>query len=218
MQIGSKIDAVIYGNPVLWQSEILSRVFYLDTLYEPMQHYPFPANSSDTAKKELSAIAALVRKTNGTQDVLERALNIHFNFDHFWQINVFEQGRFDPEVVKEINSDVDNIVTKLKFFYNRPRPYQLAAYYKLALFPETTTGVESPAYPCGSYLKSLLYTYVLANQISYEKFENVTDLIMKSLIGLGFHYPSDMKFSYTLYQAIIKHKGFVNKYELDIQQ
>ena len=40
----------------------------------------------------------------------------------------------EESVYEDIIIDIRNLTYKLKYFYQRPRPYQLAQYFKLKLF------------------------------------------------------------------------------------
>lgn len=217
-QIGS-IDDVVYGNPTYSQSLVLSEIYYLDTLFEPLKQFRPPSNSSTETKGELSLIASRIRSIRDNTDITRLSEHIHFHFDNFWQEGLLSRGvNIDYNIFNELSLDAFNVAYKLKYNFDRPRPYQLAAYYKLALFPNTTYGIESPAYPSFFYLKSLLFTHVLADAYTHNVFKDLTSQVFNSRIDLGYNFLSDLRYSEKIFNAMIRHKGFINKYELDIRR
>lgn len=212
---GKNLNEIIYGNPVKYQSEILSSIGYLDTLYEPMQAFHFPGNSSKLAQDELNYVASFVRKTILDKKLLDEYLNIHFNMPKFFQNELASKGIFfDSELYEKITTEIDNLVLKIKYYYNRPRPYQLAAYYNLSLFPETINGIESPSYPSFSYICSLVFSHILMlSGINTVFLNSLNNKIFYSRLSLGFNYLSDMNFSKKIASEIIEHTVFKKKYE-----
>ncbi len=53
------------------------------------------------------------------------------------------------EFVQEMYDDINPIIMKLKYFYNRIRPYQLANILSYSLNPMPTVSAQSPSYPSG---------------------------------------------------------------------
>jgi len=211
------INDIVFGNPLHAQSYALSEIHYLDTLYEPLQRYAFPANSSEETKRELNLLAARLRKLLADEDgVLTSAMSIHFHLDNYLYDEVARHGlAMDYKTYQELSLDCLNVALKLKYYFKRPRPYQLASYYNLALFPETTDGIDSPGYPCFHYLKSLLVMHVFSDPPSYNVYKQIATNVFNSRLDLGYNYPSDLKFSEMVFNKMIRHKGFRDKYELD---
>ena len=103
---------------------------------------------------------------------------------------------------------------KLKFYYNRPRPYQLANYYKLKLFPYNSYVAYTPSFPSGHTVQA----YVILNVISskyptYHSYcKEIIDDVAYSRIYMGEHYPSDNDFAKVIGKEILKHPEFTKKY------
>lgn len=218
---GREIDVVVYGNPTLLQTKALSTLFYLDSAYEPLQGYDFHRNSSIETQNELSDAAAKLRATAADPGKINYYRFINQDLKGFFQQNLTRNGIFyTDELIDEVFSDIENLGLKLKYFYNRPRPYQLAAYYKLALFPFTTEAIETPSYPSLHYLKAVSLCNIILKDVP-----RFSDYLMgliaevgKSRLDMGFCYKSDIDFSYNIFQKLLQHKGFTNKYEIVVAQ
>ena len=118
------------------------------------------------------------------------------------------------QFIKELVNDIGPIIMKLKFYYNRIRPYQLANVYGLALSPMPSCSADSPSYPSGHTLESRVFAEILSfrypeHQDMLRKFAEKCAL---SRVMLGLHYPSDNVLSLQVSAAIVKDKNFRNKY------
>lgn len=87
------------------------------------------------------------------------------------------------------------IVDHLKFFYNRPRPYQLAEFYHLDIKRIITKTHKTPAYPSGHTMYAALISEILSDKYpEYKKqLSAAVDLCGKGRELQGVHYPSDNK-------------------------
>ena len=96
------------------------------------------------------------------------------------------------------------IIDYLKIKYNRPRPFQTAAYYGIPLYPKIKTDASDSSYPSGHTLFSLyFYDYYGKRFPTLKKdlMEFVFD-VKKSREEGGVHYPSDGVFSFKIYEHI----------------
>ena len=103
---------------------------------------------------------------------------------------------------------------KLKFFYNRIRPYQLANIYKFPLNPMPTISSQSPSYPSGHTVQSRVFAEILSFRYpdQQDMLDKFADKCSKSRCILGVHFPSDEVFGKQLAAGITKDENFVNKY------
>jgi len=68
---------------------------------------------------------------------------------------VFKQGciengiEYPKELVKKLKKDASAIILKLKYFHNRPRPFQLAKIYGMKLSSVKMESMHTPSYPSG---------------------------------------------------------------------
>ena len=85
---------------------------------------------------------------------------------------------------------------KLKFFYNRIRPFQLAIVYGYALNPMPTVSCLSPSYPSGHSAQSKLKANVLSDKYPElkEQYQDEAKKISDSRNVGRAHYKSDSTF------------------------
>jgi hypothetical protein len=118
--------------------------------------------------------------------------------------------------LESIHDDVKPLILKLKYFFQRPRPYQLAYYYKLKLMPYTTLGADSPSFPSGHAIYSKVYSEVLGNHYPelYDALHNIHEQVCESRLMLGVHYQSDIDVGIYVGERICQFKEFMIKYQL----
>ena len=73
-------------------------------------------------------------------------------------------GVKEEMTIRNIYDDIYPLILKLKYKYQRPRPYQLAQYYKLKLFPLRSNSVGTPSFPSGHTIQSQLILGVLGQK------------------------------------------------------
>ena len=105
-----------------------------------------------------------------------------------------------------IDRQTESLLHFLKNKINRPRPYQLAKYYCLPLFPLIRTDAMSAAYPSGHALTGFVTSEYFANK--YTDIATILrehgERIANSRELTGIHYPSDTKVSREICKIIIE--------------
>lgn len=209
------IDELVYGVASKQDNENMQISNYLNPLLEKLYRYPFPANSSEQTKDEL---IILLRHSKARQitrkDLFDKSLIPFLN-------QLFIDNKADAEDVttttENIVNDILPLITKLKYYFNRPRPYQLLYYYKdIEFFPDYSYFVSSPSYPSGHAIMGLVAGNVLANHYpqSHQAMRDIMHEIKLSRLALGVHFPSDNEFAEIVVQAILQDRGFQRKYDL----
>ena len=103
---------------------------------------------------------------------------------------------------------------KLKIHFNRPRPFQLANYYQLKLFPFDSYSSNSASFPSGHTVQAFVILNVIANNhpTHYKFCKELIEDIANSRIYLGIHFPTDNDFAKEVGDKILKNKEFSKKY------
>jgi len=211
-----ELNQVTYGNPTKENKAYLEEDSLVDDLFLKFKDNQFPFNDSELVKDELNDI---VDYLNTISDEENKAFLTRYKAYDRSLIQVitttFKQKGIDVEdLCVEIIKDIRNLIYKLKYFYQRPRPYQLAQYYKLKLFPYNSFSSSTPSYPSGHTLEA----YVILNVISdkhpnqYQFCKELIDDIAFSRLYLGLHFPTDNDFAIEVAKEIIKHPKFTKKY------
>lgn len=212
-------DELEYGNPTQEELLLIKKETYLDVLFPDLCYYSFPSNSSDATVEELNNIVECLSAVKGKLEfenrykIYDRSLPTYFK----------ELLKRHDKKVEEIDFIVDSIIEdslplilKLKYYHQRPRPYQLAHYYKLKLFPYKGLSNHSPSFPSGHSFQAKLLTEVIGNKFPelYSQMQKILDDINYSRLYLGFHYQSDIDAGIFCANEVLKLQEFKSKYNI----
>lgn len=111
----------------------------------------------------------------------------------------------------EIFKQSSKFITKLKYKFNRPRPYQVAEHYGIKDFKRhKLDSAQSPSYPSGHAVQGRLIARYLSDKDPEHKNEYmmIGHNISESRIMARAHFPSDRKYGDMigdeLYEEMIK--------------
>ncbi len=217
------LNKVTYGNLSEYHLNILKQNCLADEVIPILDktygsQLDFPLNNSETVKQELNELVEKVRS------IFDESNSEHFarykRYDRNLKQSIISaftvKGMDIKEIFDSINDDISPTIIKLKQKYQRPRPYQLAQYYKLKLFPYDTFSGHSPSYPSGHTIQAYVILNIIGNKYpkSYGFCKQFITDIADSRVYLGLHYPSDNDASYLIGQEILKLKSITDKYKI----
>lgn len=169
-----------------------------------------PSNDSDLTKKELDEVIStnLTRNPTTDQTVLAIDKDPLVLYKSLLQNKklIFPQKQFD--IMYHILYD---IVMDLKFYYNRPRPNQIAEFYGININVLNTGTHSTPSYPSGHVAYAKLAELLIKDTYPDldEETEKLTEKVAYARIKQGVHFSSDNLASHTLVSAIYQD---LNKY------
>ena len=212
------LDDIVFGNPSKKYVPFLEKACAYDKHIPTLIKFGFPQNSSKATREELNTIVDYIADLEANQEHLAR----YKNYDHSLErvlADIISQNKFDDKIIDIIDSLLDDsysIICKLKFHFQRARPYQLGEAYKLKLFPFDSNSSNSPSYPSGHTLQVHLIKYVVGNLIpeKYEYLEKFASDVEYSRLYMGLNYQSDNDFALFCVETITKDKEFKQKYGL----
>ncbi len=207
-------DDIGFGNPSSRDFLIMKQDSYLDKLLPELQRFSPPKNSSAAAVSELKQLVNYVNSKREVKNNLYDEGLMKMIKELFMQGGADEQ--FIDQVSGKIAEDVIPILTKLKFFFNRPRPAQLSYYYDLEFFPDFSYFTNSPSYPSSHVALTVITTHVLGNIYPemYNKAIPIIEEVKKSRLLLGVHYPSDNDMSMVVAKAVLENPEFKATFKL----
>ena len=124
-------------------------------------------------------------------------------FGNFSKANNFN---FPKETVKKMSLDAyDNVIKKLKFHFNRPRPKELAKQYGIELSDVELPSMKTPAYPSGHSAQSKLIANYLNDLNNTNRFSILADNISDSRNVAKAHYKSDSEFGKQIGDMLYQH-------------
>ena len=162
----------------------------------PLNNYkniPPPENESNTTEDEIEYLEGIPVDKNlvDSADALRQ---------HFTKFLKSKELEYPKEELKEVMQAVTAIILKLKYHYNRPRPFQIAKAKGLELNAETLQSSSSPSYPSGHATQGRFIARYLSEL--YPEYRNelmqIGDDIAFSRNMAKVHYPSDSAFGKVL--------------------
>lgn len=211
-----EFNDITYGNPTQEQLAFIQGSCLVDDLFDTFKDSVIPKNDSELVKDELNEVVDSLNIVSQPEN--QNYLKRYLAYDrHLIQAlsSVFKQKGIDvEELIVEIVKDVQNLIFRLKFHHQRPRPFQLAQYYKLKLFPYKSHSAHTPSYPSGHTIQSIVILNVIGNKYptQYQYCKELIEDISYSRIFLGHHYQSDNDGGKEIGKAILKHPEFTKKY------
>jgi hypothetical protein len=208
-----------YGNPSRNLLPYLKTDSYLDSLLGELASYPFPSNDGQDVIDEINQ---LINYTNtlDSDEVLQKRYKLYdTNFEGYF-INVLANVGIDrqevTDTIKQIHDDVVPFLVKLKYHFQRLRPYQLSHNLNMRLYVFESGTADTPSYPSGHSVQSKLYADVLGNKYPryYRQLQGLAADIAESRLSMGLHYPSDILFSEYVAEVCLNHPEFKKKYRL----
>ena len=116
--------------------------------------------------------------------------------------------KFPEKIVKDMALDAyDNVIKKLKFHFNRPRPKELAKEYGIKLNDIELKSMKTPSYPSGHSAQGALIANILSDKYPKAKkaFMQTAKNISDSRNIAHAHYKSDSDMGRKLGEQMYNH-------------
>lgn len=192
------INEIKYGNPTTRNAFYINEDSSFDSFLETFNQESFapPKNASMTTLNELVELG-MIDKIQNQEDFMYHSL-IDADLPQFIVMQLENYGiRANYNNINNITLDLNPLIMKIKMHFQRPRPFQLAYYRGLNLYPQLSISANTPSYPSGHALQSYfickLYTYKYKSKKS--DFLAISDQVFESRKIMGVHYQSDNQFS-----------------------
>jgi len=214
-----KLNELYFGNPHKKNLNYLNTTNYLDTLLSELQSYPYPENEGEKSLAELNDLVSLVERISENKELVNRFIAYDCEMEEgiaYALSKVGEDKEKVLELIRQVKADINPLLTKVKFYYQRIRPYQLAFYRNLPLYPFRSVTADSPSYPSGHAFQSCVYLQVLGNKYPnhFKLLHELCNDIVWSRMYLGLHFASDCDFAVYMSDAVCNHPEFKRKYGL----
>ena len=156
---------------------------------ERFKKMPPPSNESDETEEEIGYLEEIPVDKN----LIDSADETRKHFTNF----LTSVGLTYPkEELKEVMGGVQAIILKLKYHYNRPRPWQIAQAKGLELNSEALESSSSPSYPSGHATQGRFIAKYLSDLYPEYRDElmQIGEDVAYSRNMAKVHYPTDSAF------------------------
>lgn len=189
----------------------LDNTIFAEFDYSDFKKKTPPKNDSEESKKELEFLATLPHNekfVNSNDEVLKSFKRI---FDK-------KNLKFPKPLVRKLIKDSASVIMDLKYYFNRPRPYQLNKLHDVKFSTVMMDSMKTPSYPSGHSTQGILIAKVLSDlypELSSEILKKGREISFSRNIGKA-HFPSDSKVGQELGTEMyeyLKDSGFLNKFD-----
>ena len=154
---------------------------------------PPPANDSNETRTELFKLLAY------NDGVIDRKMVKEFDDMRKPYMELIEKHNVDvtKDDLQQIIDEGAKFTLKIKYKFNRPRPYQIAEHYGIEDFKRhKLDSAKTPSYPSGHALQGRLIGLILTDKDPEHQNEYmaVSQRISDSRIMARAHYPSDKEY------------------------
>lgn len=204
MKLPEWLNDMGYGHPCYETTEKLSAIVGGGLNLMPKIDLPSPPkNLSEETFKELQYLYELQEEEREFMEALiEKAdtklLSLFIEKCAEYQIESYED---EADKIMDLWGAV---TSELKMKYNRARPFQLAPYYGIALFPLRSISAWSGSYPSGHTVQAEAVARFYADRYPElaDEFKKIAKAISHTRLVGGFHYPSDILASEQLVEQL----------------
>jgi len=222
-----ELDLIKYGNATLEQDEWLKLPSYLDKLFTQIISDPAnkpPTNSSRITRAELQTLVNNTKTILQNHTALDRYRSHDVGLVEFLKQGIATQdGKFGidanrlNQVLDDVLFDTLGLITKLKYHYQRPRPYQMAVYYEMSDFHHhQSITIDSPSYPSGhAYMGAILSGVVgIYHPELFDWMGKASRDFNYSRLFMGVHYLSDVDKGVEVAEMVLNYPPFKKKHKL----
>lgn len=196
------INSLVYNPSLKFPKHKSSLSIRLGIDYWSMIPDP-PSNDSQQTTRELTEIISFANnRTRSEKELVYLVDNDPLDlFLPFLQTNnlSFPYKKFD-----NLYTYVIEIIKDMKYFYNRPRPFQLAEFYNVQIDRIITKTHQTPSYPSGHTAYCALASCILSELYPEHSvyFWSLTDKCGLARVLQGVHFPGDNAASVSLIQKV----------------
>jgi len=166
---------------------------------------PPPTNDSQKTKAELHYLLAYNEGVIDSKFVKE--------YDDIIEPFMSELKKSDVSVsendLQEIIDESVKFIMKIKYKFNRPRPYQIAEHYNIEDFKiHKLDTAKTPSYPSGHALQGRLIALMLSEKDPYNEnqYMEISKNISESRIMARVHFPSDKEYGEKLADELFEQR------------
>jgi acid phosphatase (class A) len=157
-----------------------------------------PRNDSETTMNDMKILIEKTKHASGEQITFARYADHEENLANLF-IDLLQQHGHSETMGEFFSADsqTESLLFHLKDVINRPRPYQLAKFYDIPLYPLIRTDAMTASYPSGHALTGFVMSEYYSRKYPEhaEELRGLGNKIAESREITGIHFPSDTAIS-----------------------
>jgi hypothetical protein len=183
-----ELNSLVYSNEDFLNNNEKFKKYFKGININDFKNYKFPKNDSEKIKEEI----IYINKLKVDDEFIKKHDNIYSVFKEYFELNHLD---FPKILIKDLMEASAYFIMKIKNYYNRPRPYQVAKKINIELKPIRLNSAKSAAFPSGHSAQSHLLSYILSDLFPKHKsnFEKIANNVCKSRMMAKVHFPSDIE-------------------------
>jgi hypothetical protein len=214
-----QLEVITYGNPTREQLEKMQQATPYDYLLPIMfDNTHCPSNISTLTHDELKELVQYQQHYNFLPESTKRRYEAYDKDLSQATANYIynKTGINIKEAFDEMIQETKPVLLKLKYKFQRPRPYQLAWHFKQSIFPIFSLTANSPSFPSGHIFQLTLLTETMGNihPSIYDHLKHLMSEVCEQRLFYGLHYPSDCDAAQQLAKTITRSKEWTKKYNI----
>ena len=188
----TKVNDMVYGHQAELKKPKYKDIDLWSTGWQKISVAVPPANNSTATLDDIKKIQQLLKNT--TPEIKRQYVDCDEDGSYYIKAYLEENNLdFEDATIEYIERQCSPVVRHFKNFFNRPRPYQLAAALKMDFKPFVTPTAKTPAYPSGHAVQSRVVANYYASLYPDHRKElhEAAHTCGWGRVEAGLHYPSD---------------------------
>lgn len=174
------------------------------------EHKGYPLSAEEQAKDLARVVVQYSNKRVGKK--LQRICDKQF--EKLFQVYLESQGKsYNVNYYLLLMKSLKPVIMKLKKYYNRQRPNELAKKMGISFSGDYLNSAQSPSYPSGHTVQAYVVACFLNDQFPEheENLFKIAEIISQSRIDRGVHFPTDIEYgievAFSIYSQIKERMG-----------
>lgn len=111
---------------------------------------------------------------------------------------------FNVDYYVMLMDSLRDIIRKMKNYYDRPRPAELAKQMGINFLGDDLSTAKSPSYPSGHTIQAYVMAKMLIDQFPEHEADllSIAEMISQSRIDRGVHFPTDIEYGREVAQSL----------------
>jgi len=165
---------------------------------------PPPSHGSEEERRDLIGV---IRQYKNRKVPEELQKNCDEDMSSIFADYIMSNGmNYNKPFFDKVHNGLRQIVRKMKKYYDRPRPKEVASHYGIDFPGDDLDTAQSPSYPSGHTIQAYVQAILLSDMFPghTDQLMRIAEMISQSRIDRGVHFPSDVDFGRQVAYLIVR--------------